>query len=152
MMASAELRRMIQGLFASQRLAVLATQGADEPHTSLVAFVATEDLRRLVFATERETRKFGDLAANPRVALLVDDRSHRATDLAEATAVSAAGRACEVRGEERESLARLLLSKHPMLKPFVAQPGCALVQVEVGVYRVVTRFQSVAEFHPADGP
>jgi len=148
-MNSPELRRMIWELLASERLAVLATQGADAPHTSLVAFAATEDLRRLVFATERETRKFGNLTSSPRVALLVDDRSHRATDLIEATAVSAAGRARDAHGEEREGLAGLLLNKHPMLKPFVAQPGCAVVQVDVEVYQVVTRFQSVVEFHPA---
>jgi len=141
--------KMIRELFASQRLAVLATQGSDGPHTSLVAFAAAEDLRRLVFATERETRKFTNLTSSPRVALLVDDRSHRATDLVEATAITAAGHAREAHGEERESLACLLLGKHPALKPFLAAPGCALVAVAVEAYQVVTRFQSVVEFDPA---
>jgi len=140
---------MIGELLASQGFAVLATQGAGGPHTSLVAFAATEDLRHLVFATERDTRKFANLAADPRVALLVDDRSHRETDLVEATAMTAAGRAREAQGEERERLAALLLRKHPALAPFVAEPGCALVTITVEVYQVVTRFQSVVEFCPA---
>ena len=143
-----ELGKMIRELFASQRLAVLATQGAAGPHTSLVAFAATDDLRHLVFATQRETRKFANLAADPRVALLVDDRSHRAADLVEAAAVSAAGRAHEALGEERERLAGLLLRKHPALEPFVAQPDCALVAAAVEAYQIVTRFQSVVEFRP----
>ncbi len=88
-----ELGRMVRELLASQGLAVVATQGAKGPHTSLVAFAATDDLRCLVFATERETRKFVNLATGPRVALLVDDRSHRPADLVEATAVTATGRA-----------------------------------------------------------
>ena len=46
-------------------------------------------------------------------------------------------------------LADLLLRKHPALKPFVAEPGCALVTVAVEAYQVVTRFQSVVEFRPA---
>jgi len=140
---------MIRELFASQGLAVLATQGGGQPHTSLVAFAATDDLRHLIFATERDTRKFANLAADPRVALLVDDRSHRAADLVEATAVTATGRARDAQGKDRERLAGLLLRKHPALKPFVAEPGCALVAVTVEAYQVVTRFQSVVEFCPA---
>ena len=148
-MGSDDLRTTLRDLFASQRLAVLATQGAVGPHTSLVAFAAVDDLRHLVFATERDTRKYANLVADPRVALLVDDRSHREADLVEATAVAATGRAREAHGEERERLADLLLRKHPALKPFVAGPGCALVTVAVEAYQVVTRFQSVAEFCPA---
>ena len=34
----------LRGLLASQRLAVLATRDREHPHTSLVAFAATEDL------------------------------------------------------------------------------------------------------------
>jgi nitroimidazol reductase NimA-like FMN-containing flavoprotein (pyridoxamine 5'-phosphate oxidase superfamily) len=144
-----ELRQMIRELFASQGLAVLATQGAGGPHTSLVAFAATDDLRCLVFATERGTRKFANLAADPRVALLADNRSHREADLMEATAVTATGRACEAVGEQRALLARLLVRKHPALKAFTAGAGCAVVRVHVEVYQIVTRFQSVVEFRPA---
>ncbi|HRT97329.1 MAG TPA: pyridoxamine 5'-phosphate oxidase family protein, partial [Planctomycetota bacterium] len=103
----------------------------------------------LVFATERDTRKYANLAADPRVALLVDDRSHRAADLVEATAATAEGPAREALGNERERLAARLLGKHPALRPFVAHPGCALIVVTVEVYQVVTRFQSVVEFCPA---
>jgi len=148
-MESQELGKMVRELFASQGLAVLATQGRGGPHASLVAFAATEDLRHLIFATERETRKYANLAADPRVALLVDDRSHRAADLVEATAVTAEGRARDARGNERERLAARLLGKHPALKPFLAHPGCELIAVAVEAYQVVTRFQSVVEFCPA---
>jgi nitroimidazol reductase NimA-like FMN-containing flavoprotein (pyridoxamine 5'-phosphate oxidase superfamily) len=144
-----ELRHTIRELFASQGLAVLATQGAAGPHTSLVAFAATDDLRCLVFATERGTRKFANLATDPRVAMLVDDRSHCAADLVEATAITATGPAREAHSEERKHLAGLLLRRHPALKLFLAAPGCALVAVAVEAYQVVTRFQSVIEFDPA---
>lgn len=147
-MESRDLERMLQELFASQGLAVLATQGKDGPHASLVAFAATDDLGSLVFATARGTRKYANLSAHPRVALLVDDRSHRAADLVEATAVTAEGHARESHGDERERLAERLLGKHPALRPFIAQPGCALIAVTVRTYQVVTRFQSVIEFCP----
>ena len=148
-MEQQNLGEMVRELFASQGLAVLATQGGEGPHTSLVAFAATDSLRGIIFATERDTRKYANLVADPRVALLVDDRSHRATDLVEATAVTAAGRAHEAQGRERENLTELLVNKHPALKPFLAASGCALIAVAVEGYQVVTRFQSVAEFRPA---
>jgi nitroimidazol reductase NimA-like FMN-containing flavoprotein (pyridoxamine 5'-phosphate oxidase superfamily) len=147
-METPELRKMVQELLVSQGLAVLATHGAAGPHASLVAFAVLDDLRHLVFATERNTHKFANIAADPHVALLVDNRSYPAADLMEATAVTATGRACEGQGKQREQLADLLLRKHPTLKSFVAAPGCALVMVDVDTYQVVTRFRAVVEFRP----
>jgi len=46
--------------------------------------------------TARSTRKFGNLAKNPRVAGVVDDRSNRREDFDRACAATAAGRAEEV--------------------------------------------------------
>ena len=147
-MESEDLRTTLRGLLESQRLAVLATRGDAQPHTSLVAFAATEDLRLLVLATERATHKFANLSADPGVAMLVDNRLHREADLSEATAVTATGRAEEVQGEEADRLMALLLGRHPSLKAFLASSGCALVKVTVGAYQIVTRFQEVREFCP----
>jgi hypothetical protein len=48
-----------------------------QPYASLMAFAATDDLKRLLFATERNTRKYANLVSNPRAALLVDNRSNQ---------------------------------------------------------------------------
>jgi nitroimidazol reductase NimA-like FMN-containing flavoprotein (pyridoxamine 5'-phosphate oxidase superfamily) len=147
-MGTEDLRATLRDLLMSQRLAVLATQVDKHPYTSLVAFAATEDLRLLVFATDRATHKFANLSANPGVAMLVDDRSHREADLSEATAVTATGCAEEAQGEEKNRLMALLLGRHPSLKPFLNSSGCALVKVTVDAYLVVTRFQEVMELLP----
>jgi nitroimidazol reductase NimA-like FMN-containing flavoprotein (pyridoxamine 5'-phosphate oxidase superfamily) len=147
-MGPEDLMATLHGLLASPRLAVLATQGDEQPHTSLVAFATTEDLRFLVFATERATRKFANLSANPGVAMLVDDRSQCEADLSEATAVTATGRAEEAQGEEEDRLMTLLLGRHRSLRALLASPGCAVVKVPVDAYQVVTRFQEVRELRP----
>lgn len=67
----AAMRRRLRALFDSQRYAVLATDDCGQPFTSLMAFAATDDLRHLVILSDRNTRKFANLAANRRVALLV---------------------------------------------------------------------------------
>jgi nitroimidazol reductase NimA-like FMN-containing flavoprotein (pyridoxamine 5'-phosphate oxidase superfamily) len=56
-MPEAKLRELLAELFDSQRSAVLATQGGGQPYCSLMAFAATGDLRDLLFATLRATRK-----------------------------------------------------------------------------------------------
>ena len=105
-------------------------------------------LRRLVFTTMRATRKFSNLTADARAALLMDNRSNQETDLTQAMAVTATGRASEVFGSDRMTLEELLLVKHPQLAEFVALPGCAVLAVDVEVYCVVSGFQNVYELRP----
>lgn len=137
----------LRQLFAGQRLAVLSTQHEGRPYGSVVAFDASDDLRRLVFATTRTTRKFGNLAVQPWVAMVVDSRDNRESDFHEAIAVTATGRSREVTGAERSELAARYLHKHPALKGFVESPTCAVVAVEVETYYLVSRFQHVVELH-----
>jgi hypothetical protein len=111
-----------------------------------VAFAATSDLKNLVFATTRATRKFANLQSDPRVFMALDNRSNRVADFRKAVAATALGRAREVRGKEREQLAKMYLAKHPHLKEFVTSPTCALVKIRVDVYYLVWRFQNVLEW------
>jgi nitroimidazol reductase NimA-like FMN-containing flavoprotein (pyridoxamine 5'-phosphate oxidase superfamily) len=143
------LRKTLKGLFDSQRLSVLATYGGGQPYSSLVAFAATNDLKHLVFATTRATRKYANLAAKEkeRVAMLVDNRSNQDSDFHKAIAVTAMGRAEEVESSERDRFLKFYLGKHPYLKEFVVSPTCALLKISVDKYYIVSRFQNVMELH-----
>jgi nitroimidazol reductase NimA-like FMN-containing flavoprotein (pyridoxamine 5'-phosphate oxidase superfamily) len=138
-----ELRRLLH----SQPLAVLATQGHGQPYASLVAFSSSDDLKSLYFATTRSTRKFANLLADSRVALLVDNRSNRASDFRWAMAATATGRAGEVDSGERANALGNYLAKHPQLRDFVHSPTCALCRIRVQAFVVVTHFQDVVEVH-----
>ena len=145
-------RRLVQELLRSQRFAALSTDAETGPYASLIAFWADDDLSRIVFATMRATRKFNYLARHPGVALLFDNRSNRDIDVREAMAVTATGSARELTdAKARAAAADAYLAKHPHLDSFVNSPGCALVQVDVDVYYVVTHFQSVVELHMRAG-
>ena len=141
-----QIKQILNELFIAQKLAVLGTHRGGQPYGSLVAFAATSDLRNLVFATTRATRKFANLRSDPRVSMVLDNRSNRVADFRKAVAATALGRAREVRGKERENLAEMYLAKHPHLKEFVGSPTCALVKMRVEVYYVVWRFQNVFEW------
>jgi nitroimidazol reductase NimA-like FMN-containing flavoprotein (pyridoxamine 5'-phosphate oxidase superfamily) len=136
---------LIRNLLESQRLAVLSTQDHGQPYSNIVAIAATADLRHLLFATTRATRKYANLMADSRVAVLVDNRRNDPADFAEAAALTALGQAWELQGTERQQFLEVYLKKHPYLAEFVAAPTCALLRIKVDKYIVVTRFQEVRE-------
>jgi nitroimidazol reductase NimA-like FMN-containing flavoprotein (pyridoxamine 5'-phosphate oxidase superfamily) len=144
---TSQLKEFLKNLFPSLKLAVLATQSKKQPYGNLVAFVATKDLKHLLFATTRATRKYTNISENPRVAMVMDNRSNQEADFHQAAAVTATGVAKEVKGSEKETLLRLYLSGHPYLKDFVSSPTCALLKINVETYYVVRQFQNVMELH-----
>ena len=135
----------IKALFDAQPFAVLATHDGEQPYASLMAFAATDDLRRLLFATERNTRKYANLVSNPRVAALIDNRSNQVSDTREAIAITALG---ETRESDKERHLSIFLKKHPHLEAFVELPSCAFVEMQVVNYFVVEGLQGVKELCP----
>jgi len=145
--SESKLKRELKKLFKKQNLAVLATHKNGQPYSSLVAFAVTEDLKHIIFATSRSTRKYEHFSSDGRVALLIDNRTNKVADFHSAIAVTAVGTAMEPDENNRQQLAQLYLAKHPHLKDFVQSPTCALVQVSVNTYYVVRTFQNVMELH-----
>lgn len=95
----------------------------------------------------RVSRKFTNLSAEPRVTMLMDNRSNQEIDLREAMATTATGAATVATGDELVRLREILLTRHPHLASFVASPGCVIVRVDVDTYHTITRFQNVYELH-----
>lgn len=145
--SAAQLSAIIEDLFSAQRLAVLSSQQNGAPYGNLVAFASADELARLIFVTPRATRKFSNILYEPRVAMVVDNRSNDSNDFSKAIAVTAIGRAIEADLPERERLMGAFLSKHPYLEDFAQAPGSAIVTVNVQTYYCVYRFQNVMELH-----
>jgi nitroimidazol reductase NimA-like FMN-containing flavoprotein (pyridoxamine 5'-phosphate oxidase superfamily) len=141
-----EIQPVLRQLFLSQRYAVLATDDHGQPFTSLMAFSATEDLRQIVLLTERSRRKFANLKANRRVALLIDDRENKGSDTQDAVAVTAIGDAEEADFAESAALLPRFLTRHPGLSTFAASASCAVVKVKITSYQLVSSFEQVLEW------
>ena len=144
----ADVRNRLKELFTSQKLAVLATQEGSQPYTSLMSFVATDDLKYIVFVTGQSTRKYENITRNPHVALLIDSRANLESDINDALAVTAIGKAGEVEPEEKDYFISLYREKHPHLEEFLMSPSHVLIKVTIQSYVVVNRFQNVSEFIP----
>jgi heme iron utilization protein len=143
MQSKAEAYAMLKTLLTTQRLAVVATVMRGRPYTSLVAFAASEDLRRIVFCTTRATTKYRNLSENPNVSVLIDSRTHSVEDFATGAAVTAIGTAAELPKSAGGATVERFLRKHPHLEAFVGAPSTALCSVDVEQYYLVTRFQHV---------
>jgi nitroimidazol reductase NimA-like FMN-containing flavoprotein (pyridoxamine 5'-phosphate oxidase superfamily) len=146
-LADNNIRSQIQELLNSQQLAVLSTHTHGQPYASLVAYAATEDLRHLFFATPVSTRKFTNIQADGRVALLIDSRANRDADFHRAAALTAVGTASPIEAALRDEALALYLARHPYLQDFVRSPTTGLLQVEMSSYFLVTQFQNVVELH-----
>lgn len=142
-----ELTKRLKQLFDKQPLGVLSTQKRNRPYASLVAFAATDDLKRFVFATPRTTRKYANMMASSRAALLIDNRSNRTSDFRKAMAVTAVGTVRELRKSAKNRLIRLYTGKHSHLEDFVKSPTCAVLCLEAETLHIVDQFQHVIELH-----
>mgnify|MGYP006277378015 CR=1 FL=1 len=135
----------VRELFDSETLAVLSTQKDGHPYASLVAFAATPDMHKILFLTPSTTRKYDNLTASPRVAVLVNNSRNSTDDFYSAMAVTALGSAEPLRGEGRGEYLDIYLARHPHLGQFAAAPTTELIAVNVDRYIKVSRFQSVTE-------
>ena len=83
-----DIRERLQQLFETQQLAVVATSSSGQPYASLVAYVASADLRQLFFITSRATRKFANLKDDSRVSMLINSSTNTEVDFHRAVAVT----------------------------------------------------------------
>ena len=142
-----DLRRKLKELFDKQRIGVLSTQKRNRPYASLVAFAVTDDLKSFVFATPRTTRKYSNIIASSRAALLIDNRSNRMSDFRRAMAVTAVGTVRELRKSGKSRLIQLYTDKHSHLEDFIKSPTCAVLCLEAETLHIVDRFQHDVELH-----
>ncbi|MFC1875698.1 pyridoxamine 5'-phosphate oxidase family protein [Thermodesulfobacteriota bacterium] len=147
MKTNEQFRKRVAELFRSQNLATLSTQHAGQPYASLVAFVASDDLDEIYFATPTTTRKYANLLADSRVAMLINSSMNQTSDFHRAISVTAVGKAKDVTGKDKKLILDRYLAKHPHLEDFVRSPTCALVRVSVESYYMVKNFQNVTELH-----
>ncbi len=132
----------------TQMHTVLATDFDGQPYTSLIAYTLTPDMKGVVFATPKSTRKYENILKNRRVSLLIDTRSNTERDYMGAESVTILGNAYPIRrGKKWSELAEIFKKKHPKLAEFIESPETALVLIKITRCIHVTQFQSVSEWH-----
>ena len=88
-----QLRQKIADLLSKEKLAVLASWDGKQPYNTLVAFIFTEDLKSILFATREDTQKYQNIAKYPYVSLLIDNRTNDKKDFKDAVALTVSAKA-----------------------------------------------------------
>ena len=144
MINSTPLPELIGGLLKDCRLAVLATEGNGQPHSSLIAITPFRGLLEIIFATFKNTRKYGNLKLNGRVAVLIQGEDGDSSGQNKVFALTAFGHAAEVEISEMEKAANGHRERHPDLANLLQSPDFAIFSVMVEAYQIVRGIDDVA--------
>lgn len=125
--------QLVKEITGKQYFAVLNSVDDGIPYSNLVSFSITDNLKSLVFVTDRNTRKYRNIRHNARVSLLIDNRTNQPSDISEAVAITVIGNAGE-EPDKKSGLRSVFLARHPHLENFVDDPGNALIQITVTEY------------------
>jgi uncharacterized pyridoxamine 5'-phosphate oxidase family protein len=139
MSTPSETKELLRQIVGAQCFAVLATMSDQQPYSNLVAFAVSDDLRHIVFATNRNTQKYRNILSNNKITLLIDNRSNSQSDFTRALAITVIGIAGELTGERRDDLVQCYLNKHTPLKEFLQRPDVVIINVLVTDY-ILARF------------
>jgi nitroimidazol reductase NimA-like FMN-containing flavoprotein (pyridoxamine 5'-phosphate oxidase superfamily) len=140
----ADVAKRLKALGEKEAFAVLATDDNGRPYASLISFALTPDLRQVIFATPRNTRKFRNITGTGDVALLIDNRSNRNKGFIETQAITVLGTARALRRSRAWlEYAGIFLKKHPELEEFINASTTALVVIDVKSCIHVGNFQTV---------
>ncbi|MFP4029025.1 MAG: pyridoxamine 5'-phosphate oxidase family protein [Candidatus Brocadiia bacterium] len=137
--------KIARNLLESQKRAVLATANDDGAYASLMSYAPLDSGRQLLFATEKNTRKYRNLQSQKRIALLIDNRSEVGDDTGDIVTVTAIGPAREAASDENTQLHKHLLARHPDLGDFLEKETCTIMILEPDNYRIFGNFQTQNE-------
>ena len=119
----------IRDIISASDLAVLATCADNQPHCSLMAYAVHND-SSILMLTRRETRKFKNISANPRVSVMVDTRLESSEQRFAIKALTINGVCSPCSKHEQKRLKDLLVVQHPQLKELAALEDSVVVEVK----------------------
>jgi general stress protein 26 len=135
-MDESDLYGIIYEVITNQQFGVLATVENGIPHTSIVAFTVTNNLRTILFLTKQESRKFKNISKSPGVSILVDTRPDSSKMIPGSYAISATGTAKTIDLKSANATKELFLFCHPTLAEYIENPMYSLMSISVSSYNI----------------
>jgi general stress protein 26 len=136
------IKDYIEGVLKTSGFAVLATEGAGQPHASLIAITPYGSFRQLIFATYRNTLKYRNLAHNSKVAVLIEGECN-IKSLKESVVITIIGHTEEINFAENDAAYQAHLKLHPEMESFMLSSDCALIMVIARSFQVVSGIDDI---------
>ncbi len=128
----------IKALVQEKDSCVLATAANVVPHCSLMSYAADEATLEIYMLTQRQTKKYRNLLANPEVSLLIDTRSGTSRQPQETMALTINGIFQKISEESRhEKALKRLLERHPHLETFAQDPDVELIAIRIRSFQLL---------------
>lgn len=124
------MRGDIQKMILENKICVMATVADGVPHCSLMSYAAEDDGHAIYMATLKDTKKYRNLIATPKVSLLIDTRDTSASGKTRALTVTGVFQAIDDENRINE-IREKLIKKHPDLKKFFNDPDSRIVVIKV---------------------
>ncbi|MEO1815018.1 MAG: pyridoxamine 5'-phosphate oxidase family protein [Acetobacterium sp.] len=123
----------LETILRENSLCVLCTEAAGNPYCSLMTYLLSDDHRTLYLVSTRESRKFKNLQANPRVSVLVDSRQHP-TAGGNIVSVTFAGLFKPLAEAEVLPIKTTFAGKHPELGEILNHPDSVIFAIKLTSY------------------
>lgn len=129
-----KMKRMLK----EKDICVLATVSGNQPHCSLMAYVAAADGREIYMVTLRDTKKYKNLTQNPAVSLLIDTREDDVgPQRSRAKALTVNGKFQTVDREKQARIRARILRRHPQLQEIFAKSEAEIFAVRIESFQLL---------------
>ncbi len=133
LMKGGNMLTKLETILCENSLCVLCTEAAGNPYCSLMTYLLSDDRRTLYLVSTRESRKFKNLLANPRVSVLVDSRQHQSQG-ANIVSVTFSGLFKPLADADIPPLKTAFAEKHPELKEILNHPDNLVFAIQLQSY------------------
>ena len=122
----------VMNILENNDLCVLCTCSHDIPDASLMLYICDEKCERMYMLTLKESTKYGNIAANPKVSLLVDTRDHARVPETQTQALTIHGDAYLLEPDAvSRALIDQLVKKHGRLSNLASSDSVRVIEVAV---------------------
>ena len=129
----------MKGIVKGNDLCVLATVSEGKPHCSLMSYITDDKCSEIYMISHKQTKKYGNLTANPIVSLLIDTREEeRGQRRIYIKALTISGEFQTINDPEKKDLIRcMFLKRHFHLTDFLNDSGAEIFSIKIRSFQLL---------------
>ena len=136
----------LKSLINDEQYGILATASLDaEPHTNLMAFAVTDDIKKIILVTPQNTRKYTNILENPRVSFMIDSRPARG-NANRGRAVSVSGKIYTPSKDEADLFLSTFIKRHPQMREFTELSEATVIVLDAETFYYIDDLYRVTVF------
>ncbi|WP_027178503.1 pyridoxamine 5'-phosphate oxidase family protein [Maridesulfovibrio bastinii] len=129
---------MCLDLIKNNNILVLATYGVDAPHTSLMAYISSDDGHEIYMLSSMNSRKWLNISQNSRVGIMIDDRDGKLANQRESIkALTITGSHIDVSEQEKELILKKFKNSNLEISNTFSGPQCGIIRIRPDSFQLL---------------